>query len=334
LRPKIKTILIGHGYWGTNLLRNLLANPFFKVVGVVDSNLKALERISEELSITVYSDVESIPDDLELDLIVISTNPKSHLRIFSVMSKKSRNFLITKPVGASKADCQKIEKIAELNNNNVFIDFTYHFSPLYRYMWDFDKSSVFHQNPTLFTSYRTSLGIYQKDISVVADLMVHDLYIILKSIDWQLPTEVVSIVSNSGIESNLDSAFAKLSWGETYVAEIHVSWNSPKKIRMFSRVSGKQAFIIEELSSDSPIQVIGFDSRDIIEGEEKSFQISKSRIASAFVPEVHRKEPLGLEFEELAYSILGLENELRYKFPTIEKATIIWGLDDSIERSQ
>lgn len=329
---QIKTVIIGYGYWGTNLVRNLLINPNYKVLAIVDSSASAIKRAQKEIGIPTFSSVSELPRNLEFDLTLISTNPSMHLPIFKLMSNRSKNFLITKPVCASYLECQELEQIAYTNGNHIFVDFTYHFSPLYRYMWSSFMPARDVVSPLEITSYRTSLGIYQQDISVIADLMVHDIYIILKSLRWKMPSSIECIGHRFRSELKADSAFAKISWDNQTSAEIHVSWKSPKKIRHFSVVSPENALVIEELSSDSPVQLINLSSSTLNPVESKAFQVSRSRIASALVPEIHRSEPLKIEIQELAETIM--ENSVTHhdSFPKIDRASAAWLLIDQLEK--
>ena len=228
---KLNVVIIGFGYWGPNLARNIMLNSSYDLIAIVDKDEKQRVKASSLLGVRTYASYEEIDcTSPKLHLVVICTRPNTHKILATYFIKKQINVLITKPCGISSTEALEIANLAEEEGVLALCDFTYHFSPLVNFLNSNKTAKEVVKGMLEYTSYRTALGIVQADVDVLADLAVHDLYIIfmLKS---KLPTKVNCISTNNANYGQLRAAFITLTWDDGFTASIHVSWNSPKKVR-------------------------------------------------------------------------------------------------------
>jgi len=328
---KIKVVVVGYGYWGPNLVRNILLNNNFELMYVVDSDKNRAKLASEKHGVLTKTSVHEVPDLECIDLAVIATRPSSHLELISLFAEFNIDCLVTKPSGKSKQDAISIQDISKSKNIKVYCDFTYHFSAYINFLIEDMKAQEIISNMREYVSYRTSLGIIQADVDVIADLAVHDIYI-LKLIKGKMPLKVSALSLGTGAGQQIESAFISLVWADNFRAAVHVSWKSPKKSRLISIISDNAGITLEELNQQSPVQIIeitpGFQSSsnlgaDLIKTRNESYSIG-----SIEQPTIPPGESLAIEFEALVEA-------LRHngEFPSISEAIDVWSVVEGIRKS-
>lgn len=328
---KIKVVVVGYGYWGPNLVRNILLNNNYELVYVVDSDENRAKIAFEKHGVSTKSSVYEIPGLENIDLAVIATRPSSHLELISLFADFNIACLVTKPSGKSKQDALSIKEISDKKNIKVYCDFTYHFSIYINYLLQDKKAQEIISNMREYVSYRTSLGIIQADVDVIADLAVHDIYI-LKLLRGKMPSRVSALSLGVGPGNQIESAFISLVWNDSFSAAIHVSWKSPKKSRLISIISDNAGITVEEFNQQAPIQIVeitpGFQSSSNLGPELIKTRNESYSIGSIEQPTISQGESLSIEFEALVEA-------LRHngKFPSISDAVDVWSVVEGIRKS-
>lgn len=331
---KLNVVLIGYGYWGPNLARNIVLNSSYQLVAVVDQDEKRRSLANSLYGVSTFSTYEDIDMGLKIDLVVICTRPSSHKFLASYFIKNHINVLITKPCGLSSMEAEEIATLAEKFSVEVFCDFTYHFSPLINFLISNPSAKQIVQEMREYTSYRTSLGIIQSDVDVLADLAVHDIYILLL-LKSELPIFVNCLPTNSSNNSHLHAAFLTLTWADGFTAMIHVSWNSPKKVRLISIASKDRGVILEEMNREAPIQLVYFAPTDLdyiaLTAEERYARNVSFTMGNLEVPQVEMYEALAQETELIALA-LRAPNSLA-TIPTARSAANVWRVIEALRES-
>jgi predicted dehydrogenase len=328
---KIKVVVVGYGYWGPNLVRNILLNNDYELMYVVDSDENRAKLASEKHGVLTKSSVHEIPELQSIDLAVIATRPSSHLALVSLFADFNVDCLVTKPSGKSKQDAISIKDISKSKNIKVYCDFTYHFSAYINFLLEDVKAQTIISNMREYVSYRTSLGIIQADVDVVADLAVHDIYI-LKLLKGKMPSRVSALSLGTGPGEQVESAFINLVWADGFRAALHVSWKSPRKSRLISIISDNAGITLEELNQQAPIQIVeitpGFQSSTNLGPELVKTRNESYSIGSIEQPTIPPGESLAIEFEALV-------DALRHngQFPSISDAVDVWSVVESIRKS-
>jgi predicted dehydrogenase len=331
---RIRTLLVGYGYWGPNLARNIVLNPSFELIGVIDQSGSRRDFARNSLKVETYARYQDVPDLLEIDLVVICTRPGTHLEIGTYFISRSINVLITKPCGLSSTEASYLNKLAIQYQVKALCDFTYHFSPLIVFLLTNSHANRVIQNMREYTSYRTSLGIVQSDVDVVADLGVHDIYILLL-LKSTLPKTVSGFRTNSDYHNRTHSAVLVLTWSDGFRATIHVSWNSPKKVRLISIASEFEGVILEEMNMESPIQLISFEpvgnSYETLPPIDKHSQNVSYSMGKVEIPKILIHESLALEIELVGKLINRIE--IDQNLPTLANAAEVWKVVEALQNS-
>lgn len=326
--------LIGYGYWGPNLARNIVMNSNYNLVAIVDEDENRRQVAQSLYGASTYSSFDKIKAIEKIDLVVICTRPSSHKFLASHFIKNHINVLITKPCGISSTDAEEIATLADEKGVKVFCDFTYHFSPQINFLVSDPSVIPVVKEMREYTSYRTSLGIVQSDVDVLADLAVHDIYILLL-LKSQLPTSASCLRTNSPDDAQMQASFLTLTWADGFTAAIHVSWNSPKKVRLISIASKNRGIVLEEMNREAPIQLVHFSANnsdyDALTPEERHTRNVSFTMGKLEVPQIETYEALTREIEMIAQALMAPESIST--IPTARSAANVWKVVEALRES-
>lgn len=248
---------MGYGYWGPNLARNLHQIEAVNIAALVDTDTVARRKFESTLGKQTFESVEDLNrSGLDYELAVIATRPSSHAELAINFLEKNKYVLVTKPAGDSLANCERIVRAESKSSAKVFYDYTYLYSPLYLKMKEIVDQGILGNLHT-YTSYRTALGIVQSDVDVLADLLTHDLSILISLLGIE-PETIQVLNASSANHDKTRNALTLLRWKSGFRAVIHNSWESVKKNRYISLSGEYAALILEELNQESPMKIITY----------------------------------------------------------------------------
>lgn len=296
--------MVGLGYWGPNLARNLILHKEFDLLSVVDTNVEParikLDSVGGQ-SIKIESSLDdffSIPRVSELiRLVCIATPPETHRNIALKLLQNGFSILIEKPVGLSHSEKLEIVEEATKRNLKVFVDHTYLHTSEFLFIENALKNNEIG-NPTYYISNRVNLGLVQESVSVIQDLAVHDLAI-LDHLIGSLPEHVSCIAQTITPSKHFSSALIQVYYTKGFMASINVSWNSPVKLR--------DIYIAGDSGMISWNDMAGFDKVKIFHGQvlpavdRETAKISY-HLGGGVIPSITFREALRCEFDQIADS--------------------------------
>lgn len=245
--------IIGCGYWGPNLIRNFSACPRTRLAAVYDASpekLEALRRQHPHLNL-----VSSLDEflDLPLEAVAIATPVSTHFSLAARCLEAGRHVLVEKPLASTAAEAQALIDLAKLHQRVLMVDHTYLFSNAIRRVKELvtqgELGDLYY-----IDSVRINLGLFQHDINVVWDLAPHDLSIADHIFGY--PVAGVSAWGSAHTASGLeDIAYLNLDFGNRRMANFHVNWLSPVKVRQMIFAGSRKSLIFNELNTTEPIKV-------------------------------------------------------------------------------
>ena len=304
----IKIGLIGFGYWGPNLLRNLLANNHFQVVAVSDKKeerLAAVKRMDARIRVSV--DAEELLDDPEIDALVIATPVGTHFSLASQALKNKKHVLIEKPMCTSTEECNELIATAEKAGLTLMVDHTFLWNPAVQKIHQICTSGELGKICS-FDSVRVNLGLFQQDINVLWDLGPHDFSIINYIFD-EHPIHMEA-AGYAHLNSHLpDVVYLTMYFPSNVVAHFNMSWMSPVKVRRFSVGGTAKMLVWDDLNLEEKIKI--YNSGISYQQEEKrNVIIPDYRIGDIFSPRVPKTEALQNVVEHFAQVIMNEEQSL------------------------
>src|SRR5579885_3866308 len=221
--------VVGWGYWGPKIARNLDSLADGRVTMVADLDVRRLEavRISQP-----SLQISGRPEDIfcsGVDGVVIATPVQTHYQLAKEALLHGKHVLVEKPLTASVAEAEELVALAEEQQRVLMVGHTFEYSPavneLRKLIQAGDLGRIYRVE-----AERVNLGLFRTDINVIWDLAAHDISILHYVLGKE--PEQVNVHAHAHIRPHLhDVANLDLSFADGMAAHIHVSWLHPCKIR-------------------------------------------------------------------------------------------------------
>lgn len=229
LKSMIKIGVLGAGHLGKIHLKLIKEIPSFTLVGFYDPNREIAAQASVELGIRSFESMDELID--QVDAVDIVTPTLSHYDCASKALKKSKHIFIEKPITNTVEEAKELIQLADEANVKVQVGHVERFNPA------FIAAKPFCNHPMFIESHRLAqFNPRGTDVSVILDLMIHDLDIILslvKSNVRKISASGVAVVSDTP-----DIANARIEFDNGCVANLtasRISLKNMRKIRIFQR---------------------------------------------------------------------------------------------------
>jgi predicted dehydrogenase len=301
MSSKLNIGVVGYGYWGPNVVRNITERPEFQMKVLCELDESQAARFSARYpGIPVEKEFDRMLDDPEIDAVAIATPPKTHYRLVKQALAAGKHVLVEKPLATTAADALELVEYAEQQGLTLMPGHTFLYSPSVNKVRDLIKDGVLGE-PYFITSSRMNLGIYQAD-GVVCDLAPHDFSILL----YWLGSSVVQVAATgrSVFQDGVpETAFLSLKFKCGTAANVQISWLAPRKVRQMVVVGSKRMIQYEDTSADESVRIydrgLEFDQPANF-GEYRLTYRSGDMVA----PRIEAIEPLSLELQDFAHAIL------------------------------
>jgi len=302
MTAKAKIALIGVGYWGKNLLRNLVDCSEAELVGIYDTDTElAKEKISQYPTLRLYSNLDDLVEDSNIDGVVIATPVSSHYDLAKAALEANKHVLIEKPLCLVYQDAKKLVEEANKRGLVLMCDHTFCYSgPVVTLKGIIDSGIL---GEILFiNSVRTNLGLFQKDVNVLWDLAPHDLSIakFILGDDYNPICLSTSAVCHPSSHHAAD-AHLSIDMSSGVIFNIHNSWLSPVKVRQMTIVGTEKMLVWDDLANNEKIKI--YDKKVAISGP--SVKYIDDGITAPFIDS---SEPLQGVVKNFSNCIRGLEH--------------------------
>jgi predicted dehydrogenase len=283
--------VIGFGEWGPNHVRNFSSLPGVKVVGVADAREERLKAAAEQFEgIGTSPTHRDLIARYDLNAVVVATPTSTHAPIIRDALDAGLHVLCEKPVCSTVEDARDIASRADKSGLIVMVGHVFLFNSGIRKLRELIEKSELGTVRYL-TARRTNLGPIRDDVNAAWDLASHDISIMSYLLNAH-PLQV-SAVGQGYLDRPLqDVAFLTLTYPDGVLANVHVSWLDPVKVREITAVGTTKMVVWNDLSSTGPIHI--FD-KGVVRGRRYSdfgdFQLL-ARQGDVTIPHVPMEEPL------------------------------------------
>ncbi len=299
--------VVGYGYWGPNIVRNLHALQESDVVAVCDKRPEALGRAQRTYpSLKFTTDFNAVLTAPDIDAVAIVTPVWTHFELAKLALQHGKHVFVEKPFTSNAKQAEELIELAERNNLQIMVDHTFLFSGAVRKIREIVDAGTL--GPLYyFDSTRVNLGLFQHDVSVIWDLAPHDLSVM----DYVIGEEPEAVVATGGrhLNGHADMAFITVYYPREIVAHINVNWLSPVKVRT-TLIGGKDKMLVwNDLEPDEKIKV--YDKGVQITSGQGVYDLLVSyRSGDVWSPKVDQTEALAVE---LAYFVDCIRNNRKPK---------------------
>ena len=246
--------IVGYGYWGPNLVRNFAETPGAAVAAVADLDTAKLELVRRRFpAVKTTTNFQDLLADASIDAIAVATPVSTHFEIGMAALRAGKHLWLEKPMAETSYQAHKLVDEAERRGRVLIVDHTFIYTGAVRKMGEIIKSGDLGR-VYYYDSIRVNLGLFQRDVSVISDLAVHDFSIL----DYLLGEHPVA-VSASGINhfpgtpENL--AYITLFYDSGTIAHANVSWLAPVKVRQILVGGSKKMITYDDLEPSEKIKV-------------------------------------------------------------------------------
>jgi predicted dehydrogenase len=297
----IRVGVIGYGYWGPNVVRNLFGVDDTSVEMLCDMNPSALARAKKNYpSLEVTTSSDDILKSTEIDAVAIVTPVWTHYKLAKAALENGKHVFVEKPFTSSSEQAEELIDLADRKNLKIMVDHTFLFTGAVR------KIRELVENGSLgelyyYDSLRVNLGLFQHDVSVIWDLAPHDLSIM----DHLIKGDPEAIVASGECHLNAveDVAYMTIYFPNNVIAHINVNWLSPVKIRMTMIGGQKKMLVWNDLVADEKIRV--YDKGvNITSGEKVREMLVNYRSGDMWAPQIEQLEALRVELDYFADCII------------------------------
>jgi predicted dehydrogenase len=293
----IKFGVIGYGYWGPNVVRNLDLLDGAEVLAVCDKSPASRKRVQKTYpGVRVTSDSAELMSAKDLDAIAVITPVWTHYELTKAALEHGKHVFVEKPFTSNSAQAEELINLAAKKNLKIMVDHTFLFTGAVNKIRQLLKEGTLG-NLYYYDSTRVNLGLFQHDVNVIWDLAPHDLSIIDHLIA-ETPEAVVA-TGQSHLNGFEDVAFITLYFPNKIIAHINVNWLSPVKVRMTLIGGEKKMLVWNDLEADEKIRV--YDKGINVKNEQGLYNLLVNyRSGDMWSPQVDRIEALT---HELAYFV-------------------------------
>ncbi len=297
----VRVAVVGYGYWGPNIVRNLHSLETARVVAVCDRSPAALARAGRSYpGLELTTDFAAVLRSPDIDAVAVVTPVWTHYELARTALENGKHVFVEKPFTSTSQQAEQLIELAERKNLKIMVDHTFLFSGAVRKIRDVVDAGTL--GPLYyFDSTRVNLGLFQHDVSVLWDLAPHDLSI-MDHIIGERPEAVVA-TGGSHLNGLADMAFITIYFQSSIVAHINVNWLSPVKVRT-TLIGGRDKMLVwNDLEADEKIKI--YDRGVQITSGEGLYDLLVSyRSGDVWAPKCDQTEALKMELEYFIECIL------------------------------
>ncbi len=324
----LRVALIGLGYWGPNYARVLTEVSDAELVAVCDSNPQAIDFISARFpSVRTAYRIDDVLESDDVDAVIIATPTSTHHALTLAALGADKHVLCEKPLATTVAECDELIAAAERLERTLVVGHTFVFNPAVRYLRDLivrgEVGRVLYCH-----AERTALGPIRQDVNVLWDLAPHDLSILFYLLDVE-PRSVTATGQAFLRKGCEDVVFLTLSFASDILANLHVSWLDPYKVRRTTVVGDSRMVVFDDIAPDENLRIydrgasyeaVSESARGTEYGEFKAL----IRDAGIQIPKVPANEPLK---EQVMHFIQCCRTRQRPESGGIEGRTVVAALE-------
>lgn len=294
--------VIGYGYWGPNVVRNLMSLEGSHVSAIAEISQEARRRAQKAYpGVTVTSDSSEVITAGDIDAVAIVSPVWTHYELTKCALKNGKHVFVEKPFTSTAEQGEELIELAAKKNLTIMVDHTFLFTGAVRKIKQLLDDDALG-NLYYYDSTRVNLGLFQHDVNVLWDLAPHDLSIMDYLIKGN--PEAVVATGQGHLNGHEDVAFMTLYFPEKVIAHINVNWLSPVKVRTTLIGGEKRMLVWNDLEADEKVKV--YDKGVKISGREGVYELLVSyRSGDMWSPQLEQAEALRLE---LAYFVDCISN--------------------------
>jgi predicted dehydrogenase len=326
----VRVAVVGLGYWGPNLVRNLHELPEAHVVGVCDADVSRLETLGMRYpAIHGTTSFDALLEDPTLEAVAIATPVSTHAELCARALEAGKHVFVEKPLAASSGEAEGLITLAENTGVTLMPGHTFLYSPPVVTIRELISGGELGEIYFISTS-RVNLGLHQADVSVAWDLGPHDFSILRYWLE-ETPSHVTALSRGCVMPQIPDVTFINLEFASGAIAHVELSWLAPSKLRR-TTIVGSEKMVVYDDTSNEPVRV--FDSGVTLPNPESFGEYRLTyRTGDIVSPRIAASEPLYLELADFCRAVRSGETPRSSSHLGLEVVKVIEAVDASLSRA-
>ena len=287
--------VIGWGYWGPKISRNLDTLPNASVTMVADSDINrlALLKVNQPRIKTTTRAADVFTSDV--DAVVIVTPVRTHFQLAREALLHSKHVLVEKPLTNSVEEAEELVALAQERQRILMVGHTFEYNPAVNELRKLIQSGDLGRIYSI-EAERLNLGLFRNDINVIWDLAPHDISILLYLMG-KIPVSI-KVQAHAHLQRHIqDVAHLDLEFEDGMSAHIHVSWLHPCKTRRVTVIGDARMAVYDDVNKAEMLKIYN-KGADVDADPVVSY-----RHGAITIPHFDEIEPLRLECEDFANAI-------------------------------
>jgi predicted dehydrogenase len=290
----IRIGVIGYGYWGPNIVRNLRGLDSAQVVAICDKSPAAQRRATHaHSSVQVTGAADEVLRSPDIDAVAIITPVWTHFELAKAALENGKHVFVEKPFTSNASQAEILIELAQKKDLKIMVDHTFLFTGAVKKIRQLidqgELGEIYYYDST-----RVNLGLFQHDIDVMWDLAPHDLSIM----DFLIRKEPEAVVATgqAHLNGHADVAYITVYFPHQTIAHINVNWLSPVKVRTTLIGGEKKMLMWNDLAADEKVKV--YDKGVAMTSKEGVYELLVSyRSGDMWAPKIEQTEALKIELE-------------------------------------
>lgn len=288
----VRIAIIGCGHWGPNYIRNFKDIPDSDVTWCCDTDAGRLENIRNRFpEINTTTQYLDIMENNDIDAVIVATPASTHYEIVKTFLSADKHVLVEKPMTTNIEHAENLVDITKKSNKILMVGHVFLYNAGIRKMKQYITNGNFGQIYYMYST-RTNLGPVRHDVNVTLDLAPHDISVFGYLLDSQ-PVWVSATGTKALKNHNYDVSFISICYPENVIANIHVSWIDPNKVRELVIVGSQKRIVFNDLNNQEMIRIfekgISYIEQPGNYGDFLRFSVRDGDIIS---PKIDISEPL------------------------------------------
>jgi predicted dehydrogenase len=296
----ISVAVVGAGAWGRNHIRVFTELPNVRLKYICDNDPSKLQSIEKSYPQSKTAEnLEPILRDPEVKGIVIASSALSHYPLSKEALLADKDVLVEKPMALNSNDAEEMLEIAKKGKKILMVGHLLIYHPVMDRLKEMVASGELGNIYYIYTQ-RVNLGVIRQDENALLSFAPHDLSVILHLLDEE--PVMVSAHGESYIQKRIeDVVFLSLQFSDGKMANIHLSWLDPHKLRKITIVGSKKMVVFDDMEASEKLKIydkgVGSTSYSTY-GEYLSL-----RFGDITIPSIKMVEPLRAEAEHFIQCI-------------------------------
>ena len=286
--------LIGAGYWGKNILRNLCELGVLRTLCDRDQTL--LDGYQQKYqSITVTTSFRDILENKDIKAVAIATPASTHYELTKAALEAGRDAFVEKPLALTVREGQELVELAQKRDRILMVGHILHYHPAVIKLKAMLHEGVLGKINYIYSN-RLNIGRLRTEENILWSFAPHDISVILALLDEE-PIQVTAFGGDYLSDSVYDVTLTTLGFSNQVNAHIFVSWLHPFKEQKLI-VVGSTAMAVFDDVSEEKLRIYPHK----IEWKEGKIPVAQK--ADYYSIEVERKEPLQEELRHFVECVL------------------------------